>query len=380
VVPEAAHAAPATKTQTAKGFTARVVANKVRMRTKPDLDSPIIRQFNKNDLLLVVGEKDDFYVVAPPKDVKAYVFRSYILENVVEANRVNVRLEPHVDAPIIGQLQAGDKVKGQVCTMNHKWLEIAPPQSAQFYIAKEFLEKAGGPDYLLVMEERKTKAEELLSKAFFAAETESKKPYEEMSILEPTEAFQIILRDFTDFPEVIRRAKEGLVLLNDRYLQKKIAFLEERAELNPEVKEELLAKHKKEHAKLVQKAPENPSSPQMTSRGLDDHMRLWDAVEESLFLSWSAFHTSKNMDDFYAEQKASASVLSGTVEGYPHAVKNKPGNFILRSDEMPIAYLYSTMVDLGALVGKKVHLLVSTRPNNHFAFPAYYVLGIESEL
>ena len=106
-------------------------------------------------------------------------------------------------------------------------------------------------------------------------------------------------------------------------------------------------------------------------------MQLWDTVEESLYLSWSAFHTGKKLEDFYAEQLANASVLTGTVENYSHPVKNKPGDYILRGDDSPAAYLYSTRVDLSAYIGKTVTVLVAPRPNNHFAFPAYYVLSVE---
>src|SRR5579872_1209909 len=118
----------AVKKEAFKPFTGKLIANKVRVRAKPDLDAHVVRQMNKNDLLLVIADEGDFYAIEPLKDTKAYVFRSYILDNVVEANRVNVRLEPHVDAPIICQLQAGDKIQGQVCNLNHKWMEIAPPK------------------------------------------------------------------------------------------------------------------------------------------------------------------------------------------------------------------------------------------------------------
>ena len=171
----------AKKSESFKSFTGKVLANKVRIRSKADMESRIVRQVNKNDLLLVIGEAGDFWAVQPPKGTKAYVFRSYVLDNVVEANRVNVRLEPHVDAPIIGQLQSGDKVDGVVCAMNHKWFEIAPPKNSRFFISKEYIEKAGNPDYLSVMEKRKGEVEEQLSSAFFLAEAECKKNYEEMA-------------------------------------------------------------------------------------------------------------------------------------------------------------------------------------------------------
>jgi len=55
----------------------------------------------------------------------------------------------------------------------------------------------------------------------------------------------------------------------------------------------------------------------------------------------------------------------------------KPGNFIVRDRDMPKAYLYSTMVDLQNYVGKYVTLTLVKRPNNNFAFPAYFVFEVE---
>ena len=373
--------ATAKKSEALKAFTGKVLANKVRIRSKPDVDSRIVRQVNKNELLLVVGEEGDFWAVQPLKGTKAYVFRSYILDNVVEVNKVNVRLEPHVDAPIIAQLQAGDKVQGEICAMNHKWLEIAPPAKACFYVSKEYVEKAGGPDYLSAMEKRKTEVAELINSAFFLAEAECKKPYEEMSPQEPIEKFQTVMRSYTDFPESCQTAKEGLALLKETYLQKKISYLEARAELSPTAKEELIAKHKAENRDLlIDNAKLDPAlwgKRTQPKIDLTDRMRFWDTIEESLYLSWTAFHTNKKIDDFYEEQKANATVVTGTVELYDHPVKNKPGDYILRGNDAPIAYLYSTTVDLEKLAGKNVTMLVSLRPNNHFAFPAYFVLSVE---
>ena len=381
--PPIAESAPiAKKADTFKPFTGKILANKVRIRAKADLESRIVRQTNKNEYLLIVGEFGDFWAVQPPKGTKAYVFRSYILDNVAEANRVNVRLEPHVDAPIIAQLQAGDKVEGDVCPMNAKWLEIVPPSSAHFYISKEYVEKAGGPEYLAAMEKRKGEVDELLSSAFFSAEAECKKAYEEMSIQEPNEKFMTILRSYGDFPDAVSQAKEGLALLKDTYLDKKIAYLEGKSELSATAKEELIAKHKAENRELFQNEVVK-SDPTLWNKrnqpkiNLTDRMRFWDTLEESLYLSWSAFHAGKKMEDFYQEQKANATIVTGKIENYDHSVKQKPGDYILRGSEAPIAYLYSTQVDLEKFSGKNVTMLVSPRPNNHFAFPAYFVLSVE---
>ena len=372
---------PAPVAKAFKPFTGKVTANKVRIRVKPDMDSHILRQVNKNDLLLVVGEESDFYAVEPPKDTKAYIFRSYVIDDVIEANRVNVRLEPHADAPIIGQLQAGMKVVSQVCSINHKWLEIPAPQGTHFYVSKEFLVSAGGPEYLETMEKRKEQVESLLNSAYLMAETECRKPYEEMSLSPITEQFQTVLRNFTDFSEAVVQAKDGLALLKDTYLNKKIAFLESKAELSPSAREELIAKHKEESRELFVDAADVAKSASWNKRTPKKEgspaSHLWDTLEESLYLSWTAFHSGKKIDDFYAEQRANATVLSGVLEPYASEIKDRPGNFILRGPDAPIAYVYSTHVDLEKYSGKTVSLIASPRPNNHFAFPAYFILGVE---
>jgi hypothetical protein len=374
-LPVTKSAAPATATKSTtpiakkieafQPFTGRVIANKVRLRVQPDLDSYIFRQATKNDLLLIVGESGDFYQVAPPKDAKAYVFRSYILDNVVEGTRVNVRLEPHVDGPVIGQLQAGDKVDGTICAVNHKWLEIAPPASTRFFVSKEFIANAGGPDYLAAMEKKKRQVEELFVSAQLAAETESKKPYEEMSPQTVIEQLSTIVRSYTEFPQMVERARDCLTTFKDGYLQKKIAYLEAKAQLSGEVKEEILARHKSENQELFL-----PQTAQSESQ-------FWSGIEESLYLSWTAFHAGRKIDDFYAEQKANAVQIKGVVELLNHPVKQRPGDYLLRSDAAPVAYLYSTSVDLKEFEGKEVTVQVSPRPNNHFAFPAYFVHAIE---
>jgi hypothetical protein len=367
------------KAESFKPFTGKVIGNKVRIRAKPDVESHIIKQVGKNELLLVVGENDDFYAVEPMKDTKAYVFRSYVLDGVVEANRVNVRLEPHVDAPIIGQLRAGDKVEEKPCALNNKWLEIPAPKGTVFYVAKEFISHAGGPEFLAATEKRKSELETLLSSAYLNAEAECKKTYEQMNPEPVFEQFQAVLRNFADFPEAISQAKDGLALLKETYLNKKIAYLESKAELSSNVKQELLARHEAEKKELLADA-NTKISPDLWARHAlkkEGSNSTWEAIEDALFISWTAFHSGKKIEDFYAEQKANATVLEGSLEKYTYDVIDKPGEFLLRKDGVPCAYLYSTQVDLKRYEGQKISVVAAPRPNHNFAFPAYFVFSVE---
>lgn len=342
-----------------KAFTGRINGKSVRMRTGADLDSCVVKELDKGDLVVVTGQKGDFYAIQPVNDQRAFIFRSFILDGVVEGNRVNVRLHPDLDAPIISHLSSGTKVEGDICKNNHKWLEINPPADTRFFIAKEYIDHAGGPDLKAIHDKRCATVDQLLDSANLLTQAEMRKSFNDIDIGRMTRSYQTIVQDYVDFPDHCDKASKALTKLQEEYLQKKIAYLEAKAEGIdlPEV-----ALSSDEQGKIHMQT---------------DRMQLWEPVEEALYLTWSGMHHAKTMDDFYVSQKMKATKLTGIIEAYTDPVKCKPGDYILRQDGVPSAYLYSTTVNLQALVGKKVTVMASVRPNNSFAFPAYYVIEAE---
>lgn len=352
------------KSQAGK-FTGRVLGSNVRLRNSPDLDSYVIKELSKGDLLIILGEKDDFYAVQPTNDIKAYIFRSFVLDNVVEGNRVNVRIAPDLEAPIISHLSTGKRIDGKICEKNNKWLEIAPPEGTKFYIAKEYVERAGGPELKAQMDARKANVAQLYESATLLSQAEMRKPFEEVAKDRIIKAYQAIIDDYKDFPSFVTKSKEALAAFNEKYLEKKITYLESKASkaATSTMKEETVALEK-------DTAP-------VSAESLTDRMKIWEPVEESIYLSWAAMHRAKTMDDFYADQRLKSITISGILDSYVDPVKNKPGDFVLKEKDVPVAYVYSTHVNLQSLVGKRVNLIATPRPNNNFAFPAYYILDAE---
>lgn len=340
-------------------FTGKVKGKKVRLRANADLESRVVKELNRNDLIVVCGEKGDFYAVEPPPGIKAYVFRSFVLDGVVEGNRVNVRLEPSLDAPIIGHLSSGDRIKGVISSLNNKWYEISPPSGTRFYVAKEFINSIGGPEVKAQLDKRRSAAEQLLDAATLLTQVEMKKSYREMDIDRIKHNYQAVINDYTDFPELVDKAKEGFNALQEEYTQRKIAYLEEKSEGKASANEV--------KSSSVVEMVLNPT----------DRMKLWEPVEESLYLGWASRNEDRSMDEFYDEQKQNAETISGIVEAYSAPVKRKPGDFILKDKDLPLAYVYSTHVNLQDYVGKKVTLRVAPRANNNFAFKAWFVLSVE---
>ncbi|MCF7852376.1 MAG: SH3 domain-containing protein [Simkaniaceae bacterium] len=346
-----------------KTFTGRILGGQVRVRAQPDVDSPIVKELSKDELVVVLGESNDFYAIAPPKDFKAYIFRSFVLDNTVEGNRVNVRLSPNLEAPVIGHLNTGDRIQGSVAPQNSKWLEIAAPENARFYIAKEFIEYAGGPDMKEVKEHRLKDVHQQIEVAFNLSDTEMRKSYESIDFDRVLQKLKSIANDYQDFPEEIQKVQSKLFSVQEAYLQKKLQYLEKKAEM---IEEKVISE-----ATVVAQVPQESVQSKPS-----DKMKMWEPIEQAMFASWKSMHHAKTMDDFYAEQKTKGTVISGIVREFSDNVRNKPGSHCITSRDIPQGYLYSTHINLDAYVGKKVNLVVSSRPNNNFAFPAYYVFEV----
>ncbi len=351
-------------------FTGKVSARKVRMRMQPDVESHIIRELNKNDLISVVGEEENFWVVEPPAGAKAYVFRSFILDNVVEGNRVNVRLEPSLEAPVIGHLNGGERIQGVISALNNKWMEIAPPSHTHFYIAKEYVNYAGGPEFKEQIDKRRSSAEQLLDATALLSKAELRKSFDEVDFDRICKSFNTIITDYSEFSEYADQAKEALATFQEAYIQKRISHIELQSE------EALVAAtSSKKFFGKGKNTPKIGMSDVLVQ--ITDKMKMWEPVEESLYLSWTNVNDSHNIQQFYDDQKLTAETVSGILEPYNSPVKSKPGDFIVRDKDVPVAYVYSTCVNLQNLVGEKVTFIASPRPNNNFAFPAFYVLSAE---
>ncbi len=343
-----------------QAFTGKILGTSVRMRIAPDLDSHIITELAKNDYVVVTGEKGDFYAVSPSEDLKAYIFRGFVIDDIVEGERVNVRLFPDREAPILATYSTGTLIdKSIICESNSKWLEISVPKHTCFYIAKEYIEYAGKPEMKEAYEKRKKAVKELYESIQTLAQSEMCKPFQEMDGDRIIHSFEAMIHDYPDFPSYVQKATQSLHHFQEDYLYRKIAYLEAKASN--------ILKQKETPSTF---APEEKVSP-------TDRMKVWEPIEEALYLSWSAMHHAKTMEDFYIDQKLKAQTLSGILEAYKDPIKNKPGDFILKKNDFLSAYLYSTHVNLEAYIGKQVTLIVAPRFNNYFAFPAFYVLDVE---
>jgi SH3-like domain-containing protein len=342
------------KLEAFKPFTGKVKGKRVRLRASADMESAVIRELSQGELISIIEDKGDFYGVMPTSDSKAYVFRSYVLDNTIEGTRVNVRLKPNTEAPVIAHLNSGDKINGQVCSQNSKWMEIKAPESARFYVAKEFIEHAGGPELKSQYEKRLSHGKQMLEASLSLAKSELKRTYDRIDLEKVSGPLKGLIEEFADIQEISQTAQSELVALQETLLQKRISFLEDKA-----------------------RGIEPQSEVAKESDTVTDKMKLWEPIEEALYLSWSSINEDKNLEHYYEEQKLSAVAFSGVVEAYETSSRNKPGDYLIKDGGQIKACLYSTKIDLQKYIGKKITIYGIERPNNNFAFPSYFVVEAE---
>lgn len=336
-------------------FTGKVTRNRVRMRTSADLGSPVLKELAQGELVGVLGEEDVFYAVKPPKDIKAYIYRTYVLDNVVDGAQVNVRLEPSLESPIIAQLNKGDRVEGKISEQSPQWLEISLPSHVKFYIAKDYIEKTGPAELYEKVQKRREEANWILKEALVLGQAELQKAPEMMQLDGVIADLKQVINNYADVPEAAQKAQTYLATVESVYQKK------------PLIEDAPVAAD----TVLVVEDKQQPSS--------SETLAAWLPKESKLFEDWLQEHPQGTMDDFYADQKAEAQQLRGVIQPYNRPVKNRPGNYMLvnQQDNQPIAFLYSTQVDLKNSTGQLVTVQASPRPNNNFACPTYFVLSTQ---
>lgn len=359
-------------------FTAKVVKKKVRLRSKPEFDAPIVRELVAGDLMVVDGDEGQFLRVRPPSDLRLYLFRTFVLDGAVEGNRVNVRLAPDLESPVVARLNTGDQVMGEVSSLYPKWMEIAPPDQVRFFVAKDFVEEVGDESYLASYEKRHEEVRELLSHGD-QGRHQLTGPFETLSIERILSPFQKIVANYGEFEEEVVMAEAAIRDIQQEYLLKKVAYLEGRTAFFLPAGVETIAAPAVEapvtHA--LELAATVPTTPVLQA----NPRSYWLEIEKKYFAKWRADRDYEgNEEAFYRTQSKFAQPLRGIVEPYFRPVKQKPGDYVVVDPETrePLAYIYATKYDLQDYLGLEVEFVGVKRPNNQFAYPAYYVLEIQS--
>jgi len=223
-------------------------------------------------------------------------------------------------------------------------------------------------------EHAKTRLEELQSDVA----VELRKPFPDINLARQVNELKAIAEQKQDFPEYASRAEDLVKSTQDQYLQLSQSY---------QATQKVLARVADEKSKEVEQknaqvamidsgAPLCQESKGASSKSLSYSLEQQEA--KLLAQAIEAGNTASS-EAFYAAEFRSSDELFGQLIPYDRAVKNRPGDFMLvdAKTKVPLAYLYSSRIDLCPCVGKLVRLLVAKRPNHNFALPAFFVLEVK---
>lgn len=366
-------------------FTGEIKGHRVRLRVAPHTDSAVIKELSKGDLVAVIGEKKDFYVIAAMDGMKGYVFRTFILDNTIEGEQVNVRSEPSTSAPILSRLSRGTQVSLTKNQPTGKWSEIELPSQCVLYIAKNFITNKGPVELYKKQEQQKKLAVNLLEQAQTFAKIELQKDLNDIDLEAIYKKINLLQDDeFKNVPNLSQHIQKILEEVQDAYLTKSMEHAQNVTASKPNT-----VSNAAEQATSVTSEP-NKKTGSLLSRHIRKQIAVKtspslkgrETLEYSLFKIWVSMRShgqteTLTIEDFYKDEQKKQQILTGELEPYAHVVKNNPGDFLLKNGETTVAFLYSTKIDLNLWVGKKISITCLPRPNNFFAFPAYYVTHIK---
>ena len=119
-------------------FTGKAKVDNVNLRAGADKNFEVLSILNSDDTLMVLGRSYDWYKVELPQSAHCYVAKEYIEkrdtgEYASKADSLNVRSRPGVDSSILGQINRGDVVS-VVGEDRDGWYEILPVKNTYGWV------------------------------------------------------------------------------------------------------------------------------------------------------------------------------------------------------------------------------------------------------
>lgn len=127
----------------ARAETVRVVGQRVNLRARADLKAEVVGQVADGELLEARSTREDWVEIAPPESVDLWVHKDFVQGGKVAATELKVRAGPGINYTVVANLPRGAAVtvRGEFTD----WLKIAPPPAASLWVSRGYVEPAAAP-------------------------------------------------------------------------------------------------------------------------------------------------------------------------------------------------------------------------------------------
>ncbi|RKX45116.1 MAG: hypothetical protein DRP64_05245 [Verrucomicrobia bacterium] len=195
--------------QTNEVVKVKVTGDRVSLRSNPDINSELLDRAMKGEELVFLGKTNGWMAVQAPDSLDFWVSGQYVLNGVVQPEKLNVRSGPSPNYSVVCVVNKGDLValRGEF----NEWLKIAPPTGSRVWISE---------DYAEILEPPNPEPVAVLEPAPVLAEPEPEPVVAEPKPIEKELNPLVLVLDKTkeqgtydEIPGVLRRANPGLYKL-----------------------------------------------------------------------------------------------------------------------------------------------------------------------
>ncbi|MGD9874413.1 MAG: SH3 domain-containing protein [Kiritimatiellia bacterium] len=127
----------------AAGGRGQIIGDNVNLRAKDLPESEVVAQMNDGDMVEIKGYSGDWAEIVPPDSADLWVHKDFIEGGVVRSKTLNVRAGPGINFNVVGTMVRGDTltIRGEMT----EWYKIAPPATCSLWVNKEYVGSPSKP-------------------------------------------------------------------------------------------------------------------------------------------------------------------------------------------------------------------------------------------
>ena len=121
----------------------KVTGDRVSLRAKPSLDGELLDRAMRGEEMVYFEQTNGWVAVQAPDSLNFWVAGEFIKEGVVEPKKLNVRSGPSRNYNVVAVVERDDvlSVRGEF----NEWLKIAPPIGSRVWISADYIEVIAPP-------------------------------------------------------------------------------------------------------------------------------------------------------------------------------------------------------------------------------------------
>ncbi len=187
-------------------YTGEVTGYDTNVRAGSNLNYEIVTKLQKGDLVYVAGEWMEWLKIRCPEGTALWASAGFIEDGVVTANKLNVRSGPDLKYNVICQLSRDDKVVALELSDDGKWRGIKPTDNAYLWVHKDLVKRKGEPALHDRYLERRAEFTARLKKAESEREENMKKHPRHVPFDEMIAEYEAIAEEYAEFRQEAKLA------------------------------------------------------------------------------------------------------------------------------------------------------------------------------